>query len=86
MDVAMAPQFMSGSLIIAHGKPTKRGAVTYRLVVKGEQYGRVWRDDRIRTGTVGQCESAARGLWDVHFCDWMLAWLEDCRLGQQFGM
>lgn len=83
-DEAMAPEFMSGSLVIAHGKPIKGGAVAYRLVVSGDQYGRVWRDDRARSASVGPCASASRSLTEVHFREWMLTWLEDSMLAQQF--
>ena len=62
---AMSPEFMCGSLVIAHGKPVKGGAVTYRLVLTGEQYGHVWRDDRARSTSVGPCTSAFRGLTEV---------------------
>lgn len=85
-EEAMSPEFMCGSLVIARGKLIKGAAVTYRLVVSGNQYGRVWRDDRARSGSVGPCASTSRGLTDVQFRDWMLVWLEDSRLAQQFSL
>ena len=80
---AMSPEFMCGSLVIAHGKPGRGGAVTYRLVVAGEQYRRVWRGDRARLAFVGLCTSASGVLNEVYFRDWVLTWLEDSALPQR---
>jgi hypothetical protein len=79
-------RFLCGSLVIAYGRPRGGTAMQYRLVLTGSERGRVWRDDRNRSGSIGPCESASRGLRDVGFREWMLAWLEDCRLAQQFGL
>lgn len=85
-DEALSPAFVAGSLIIAHGKP--RGGVSqcYRLVLTGPERGRVWWDDRVRIGGMGPCETASRDLWKAGFREWMLMWLEDSRIGQQFGL
>lgn len=85
-DEALSPAFVAGSLLIAHGKPKGGVAQRYRLVLTGPERGRVWWDDRVRIGAMGPCETASRNLWKVGFREWMLMWLEDSRIGQQFGL
>lgn len=86
LETAMSPDFMAGSLVIARGK-MKRGAPTlYRLVLNGPERGHVWRDDRDQSGRVGPCESASWRIQDPTFREWMLAWIEQCELGHQFGL
>lgn len=86
LETAMSPNFMAGSLIIARGKPDRRAPTLYRLVLNGPERGRVWRDQRERSGGVGPCESASWRIHDPTFRDWMLAWMEQCEIGHQFGL
>ena len=85
-DEAMSPSFVAGSLVIAHGKPKGGLAQCYRLVLTGPERGRVWWDDRARIGALGPCAKGSLNLAGAGFREWMLLWLEDSRIGQQFGM
>jgi hypothetical protein len=85
-EEAVSPGFMRGSLVIAYGKPTARGATAYRLVLGGPEAGRIWRDDRARSGSVGPCEGGLHGLAEADFRDWFLTWLDDSRLAHQFSL
>lgn len=85
-ETAMAPDFMAGSLIIARGKPDRGEPTLYRLVLNGTERGRVWRDQRHRSGGVGPCESASWRIHDPTFREWMLTWIEQSELGHQFGL
>lgn len=86
LEEAMSPEFMAGSLVIAHGKPKGGAPTLYRLVLNGPERGRVWRDERARSSSVGPCESASWRVQDPTFQEWMLAWIEQCELGHQFGL
>ncbi len=86
LETAMSPEFMAGTLMIAWGKPKAGSSTSYRLVLNGPERGRVWRDERARSGTVGPCESASWGVADPTFQAWMTAWTEQCELGHQFGL
>lgn len=85
-DEAMSPAFVAGSLVIAHGKPKGGLAQCYRLVLTGAERGRVWWDDRARIGALGPCAKGSPHIPGAGFREWMLLWLEDSRIGQQFGM
>jgi hypothetical protein len=86
LDEGMSPGFMAGSLIITHGKPKNGNSLVYRLVLNGSERGFIWRDDRARSGSVGPCQSGSPFLPRVDFQQWMLTWLEDCRMGHQFSL
>lgn len=86
LDEGLSPAFVAGSLVIAHGKPRGGVAQCYRLVLAGPERGRVWWDDRTRIGAMGPCESASWNLPQAGFREWMLRWLQDCRIAQQFGL
>jgi len=86
IDEAMRPEFMAGSLIIAHGRPKGGAHILYRLVLNGLERGRVWRDDRARSGTVAPSDSPSWRVHDPQFREWMLAWLDQCVIGHQFGL
>lgn len=85
-EEAGSPAFVAGSLVIAHGRPKGGTARCYRLVLTGPERARVWWDDRARIGALGPCEAYSVHLRQVGFREWMLAWLEDCRIGVRFGM
>jgi hypothetical protein len=85
-DEALSPSFVAGSLIIAHGKPKGGLPQCYRLVLTGPERGRVWWDDRARIGALGPCAKGSPHIPGAGFREWMLLWLADCRIGQQFGM
>lgn len=85
-DEALSPSFVAGSLLIAHGKPKGGVAACYRLVLTGPERGRVWWDDRIRIGAMGPCGTGSPDIDGAGFREWMLLWLEDSRIGQQFGL